>query len=59
MSLPTFWGSGDTTQHHDKEVKNGIPYALGLAWIFAYCRNCLVNRKTAIIVKMTLHVGIK
>ena len=42
--------------HHDEVWKNVIPYALGLTRSIAYLRNCLVNRKTAIIVKMTLHV---
>ena len=45
--------------HHDEVWKNVIPYALGLTRSIAYLRNCLVNRKTAIIVKMTLHVGIR
>jgi hypothetical protein len=45
--------------HHDEVRENGIPYALGLTRSIAYRRNRLVNRKTAIIVSMTLHVGIK
>ncbi len=39
--------------------KNGIPNAVGLTWSIAYRRNHLVNRKTAIVVKMTLHLGIR
>jgi hypothetical protein len=38
--------------------KNGIPYAVGLMRSIAYRWNHLVNRKTAIIVTMTHHVGI-
>jgi hypothetical protein len=45
--------------HHDKVRKNGISYAVGLMRSIAYRRIRLVNRKTAIIVKMTLHVGIR
>ncbi len=44
--------------HHDEVRKNGIPYAVGLMRSIGYRQNRLVNRKTAIIVKMTLHVGI-
>ena len=43
--------------HHDEVQKNVIPYAVGLTRSIGYRWNCLVNRKTAIIVKMTLHVG--
>jgi hypothetical protein len=39
--------------------KNGISYALGLMQSIAYRWNGLVNRETAIVVEMTLHVGIK
>ncbi len=48
-----------TRNHHDEVQKNGIPYAVSLTRSIAYRRNRLVNRKTAIIVNMTLHVGIK
>ncbi len=44
--------------HHDEVRKNGIPYAVGLMRSIAYPRIRLVNRKTAIIAKMTPHVGI-
>jgi hypothetical protein len=45
--------------YHDKVQKNVIPYGVGLTRGIGYCPNCLVNRKIAIIVKMTLHVGIR
>ncbi len=45
--------------HHDKVQKHGISYALGLMRSIAYRRICLVNRKTAIAAKMTLHVRIR
>ncbi len=45
--------------HHDEVWKNGISYAVGLMRSIAYCRIRLVNRKTAIVAKMTLHVGIR
>jgi hypothetical protein len=45
--------------HHDEVRKNVIPYGVGLTGSIGYCRNRLANRKTAIIVKMTLHVGIR
>ena len=38
--------------------KNGISYAVGLTRSNAYRRNRLVNRKTAIVAKMTRHVRI-
>ncbi len=48
-----------THNYHDEVRKNGIPFSLGLMWSIAYHRNCLVNRKTAIVVKMTVNVGIQ
>ena len=45
--------------HHDEVWKNVIPYRVGLMRSIGYQRICLVNRKTAIIVKMTFHVGIR
>ncbi len=50
-----------TTNHNSAHntVITVIPYALGLTQSIAYCRNCLVNKETAIIVKMTLCVGIR
>ncbi len=42
--------------HHDKMRKNVIPYGVGLTQSIGYCRNRLANRKTAIIVRMTLHI---
>ncbi len=44
--------------HHDEVRKNVISYAVGLMWSIVYCRSCLVNRKTAMVAKMTLKVGI-
>ena len=44
--------------HHDEVRKNGISYAVGLMRSIAYHQICLVNRKTAIVAKMTPHVGI-
>jgi hypothetical protein len=44
--------------HHDEVRKNGISYAVGLMRSIAYRQICLVNRKTAIVAKMTPHVGI-
>jgi hypothetical protein len=44
--------------HHDEVRKNGISYEVGLTWKIGHHRNRPANRKTAIIVKMTLHVGI-
>ncbi len=44
--------------HHDEVRKNGISYAVGLMWSIAYHWIRLVNRKTAMIAKMTLKVGI-
>jgi hypothetical protein len=44
--------------HHDEVRKNGISYAVGLMQSIAYCWIRLVNRKTAIVAKMTPHVGI-
>ncbi len=44
--------------HHDEVRKNGISYAVGLMRSIAYRRIRLVNRKTAIIARMTPHVGI-
>jgi hypothetical protein len=44
--------------HNDKVRENGIPYAVGLMRSIAYCRIHLVNRKTAIVAKMTPCVGI-
>ena len=38
--------------------KNGISYAVGLMRSIAYRRIHLVNKKTAIVAKMTPHVGI-
>jgi hypothetical protein len=47
-----------TPSYHDEVRKNGISYAVGLMRSIAYRRICLVNRKTAIVAKMTPHVGI-
>jgi hypothetical protein len=44
--------------HHDEVRKNEISYAVGLMRSIAYCRIRLVNRKTAIVAKMTPRVGI-
>ncbi len=44
--------------HHDKVWKNEIYYAVGLMRSIAYCWIRLVNRKTAIVAKMTPLVGI-
>ena len=44
--------------HHDEVRKNGISYAVGLMRSIAYRRIRLVNKKTAIVANMTLHVGI-
>ena len=44
---------------HDEFRKNEISYAVGLMRSIAHCWIRLVNRKTAIVAKMTLHVGIK
>ncbi len=43
--------------NHDEVRKNIIPYVLDLRWSITYLQNCLVNRKTAILVNMTLHEG--
>ena len=44
--------------HHDEVRKNVIPYALELRRSITYLQNCLINnRKTAIVVNMTRHVG--
>ena len=45
-------------RHHDEVRKNEISYTVGLMRSIAYRRICLVNRKTAIVAKMTPHVGI-
>jgi hypothetical protein len=45
--------------HHDEVQKNGISYAVDLMQSITYRRICLVNRKTAIVAKMTPHVGIR
>ncbi len=42
--------------HHDEVWKNGISYAVGLMRSIAYRGIRLVNRKTAIVAKMILHV---
>jgi len=44
--------------HHDEVRKNGNSYAVGLMRSIAYRRIRLVNKKTAIVAKMTPHVGI-
>ena len=44
--------------HHDEVQKNGISYAVGLIRSIEYRLICLVNRKTAMVAKMTLKVGI-
>jgi hypothetical protein len=50
---------GPQHRHHHEEVwKNGISYTVGLMRSMAYCRICLVNKKTAIVAKTTPHVGI-
>jgi hypothetical protein len=46
------------SHHHDEVWKNGISYTVGLMRSIAYCQICLVNRKTAIVAKITPHVGI-
>ena len=43
--------------NHDEVRKNIIPYILDLRRSIKYLQNCLVNRKTAIVVNMTLHEG--
>ncbi len=45
--------------HHDEVWKNGMSYAVGLMRSIAYRRIRHVNKKTAIVAKMTPHVGIK
>ena len=45
--------------HHDQVQKNWISYAVGLMWSITYPRICLVNRKTDIVAKMALHIGIE
>jgi len=44
--------------HHNEVRKNVILYALDLRWSITYHQSCLVNRKTAIVINMSLHVGI-
>ena len=44
--------------NHDEVRKNGISYAVGLMRSIAYRRIRLVNKKTAIVAKMTPHIGI-
>ena len=51
--------SPQSRNHHDDVRKNVILNTLGVMWSIPYRKNCLVNRKTAIIVELTLHVGIK
>jgi len=47
-----------TTQPTTQVWKNGISYAVGLMRSIAYRRIRLINKKTAIVAKMTPHVGI-
>jgi hypothetical protein len=55
----TSWAHNHTItgNHHGDVQKNVIPNTLGVTWSIAYCQNHLVNRKTAIIVKLILHIG--
>ena len=48
-------GRGDTAT---LAIRCTLLYARGLTRSIAYHPNCLVNMQTAIIVKMTLHIGI-
>ncbi len=49
-----------TIMNHRHDVgKYAISNTLGVTQSITYLQNCLVNRKTAIIVKLTIHVGIK
>jgi hypothetical protein len=51
--------SPQSRNHHGDVQKNVIPNTLGVTRSIAYRQNRLVNKKTAIIIKMILHLGIK